>query len=119
MLLHKEQPVAKTTRGYVEELQHVSRPGHPTIVFIWFSQNKTPSCDWSANEYTGHIHGQGVSRAPKVRAALYQHAVQYQQRPFSSVVLAVWHQLGQRSISSVVPAAQCQQRIVNSVVSAA
>ena len=55
VLLNKERPVAKVTGGHVEELRHVSRAGHPIIVFIWFSQNTVAGGDWSADQYIKYM----------------------------------------------------------------
>jgi hypothetical protein len=55
VLLKKERPVAEVTRHHVEELRHVSRAGHPTIVFIWFSQNTVAGGDWSADQYIEYM----------------------------------------------------------------
>ena len=55
VLLNKERPVAKVTRGHVKELRHVSRADHLTVVFIWFSQNTVAGGDWSVDQYIKYM----------------------------------------------------------------
>ena len=70
VILDKGRPVARTTRRHVEELRHVSRAGHPTIVFIWFSQTTVVGGDWSVDQYIKYMAK--VARAPTVHITLYQ-----------------------------------------------